>query len=254
MRENLVMKFAYACPSISHTPVQTGREGLSRHEILPSSPLEFFCPLVNAGCFKLYEIMTLIPSRLIRQMLGNIFAVEFWRTVSKFGERGSRCYLSRPSSTKREFRHFHVIVVQRRQRNAYKKAWCTCKVVGCFANRNLLLFCRSCCRRCRRRLSRSNFARQNDYNVVQKNKTILEADLVANKPHSELSEKKEKRTAGKHHFHSKYVLSSGKLKQTGAPHAVVCRSQIWKKEIAEPQVLKTQDGSLSDLFVTVNLR
>ena len=169
--------------------------------------------------------MSLIPSRLIRQMLGNIFAVEFWGTISKFGERASCCLLFL-SSTKREFRHFHIIVVQRRQRNAYKKAWCTCKVVGCFANRNLLLFCRSCCRRCRRCLSRSNFAGQNDYNVLQKNKAILVADLVANKPHSDLSEKKEKSTAGKHHIHSKYVLSSDKLKQTGASHAVVGRSQI----------------------------
>ena len=69
------------------------------------------------------------------------------------------------------------------------------------------------------------------------------ADLVANKPHSELSEKKEKSTAGKHHIHSKYFLSSDKLKQTGASHAVV-----------EPHFLKTQDGSLSDLFVTVDFQ
>ena len=43
-----------------------------------------------------------------------------------------------PSSTKREFRHFHVVVVQRRQRNVQKKAWCTCKVV--FAHLNLFCF------------------------------------------------------------------------------------------------------------------
>ena len=32
------------------------------------------------------------------------------------------------SSAKREIRHFHIVVVQRRQRNV-QKAWCTCKVV-----------------------------------------------------------------------------------------------------------------------------
>ena len=53
------------------------------------------------------------------------------------------------SSTKREFRHFHVVVVQRRQRNVSKSVMHVQSC--CFTNLNLLLFCRSRCRRRRRR-------------------------------------------------------------------------------------------------------
>ena len=56
-----------------------------------------------------------------------------------------------PSSTKREFRHFHVVVVQRRQRNVSKSVMHVQSC--CFPNLNLLLFCRSRCRRRRRCLS-----------------------------------------------------------------------------------------------------
>ena len=54
------------------------------------------------------------------------------------------------SSIKREIRHFHVVVVQWRQRNAQKSVM---QVQSCcFANLTQLLFCRSRCRsRCRRR-------------------------------------------------------------------------------------------------------
>ena len=38
------------------------------------------------------------------------------------------CLVFRPSSSKREFRHFHVVVVQRWQRNVQKSV-ITCKVV-----------------------------------------------------------------------------------------------------------------------------
>ena len=56
-----------------------------------------------------------------------------------------------PSSTKREFRHFHVVVVQRRQRNVQKSVM---QVQSCcFTKLNLLLFCPSRCRRRRRCLS-----------------------------------------------------------------------------------------------------
>ena len=61
------------------------------------------------------------------------------------------CCLVFPSSTKREIRHFHVVVVQRRLRNVQKRlmhVW-SC----CFANINLLPFCRSRCPRCHRCLS-----------------------------------------------------------------------------------------------------
>ena len=56
-----------------------------------------------------------------------------------------------PSSTEREIRHFHVVVVQRRLRNVQKSVMHVQSC--CFANINLLLFCRSPCRRRRRCLS-----------------------------------------------------------------------------------------------------
>ena len=43
-----------------------------------------------------------------------------------------------PSSTKREFRHFHVVVGQRRQRNVQKSVVHVQSC--CFANLNLLLY------------------------------------------------------------------------------------------------------------------
>ena len=59
------------------------------------------------------------------------------------------------SSTKREIRHFHVVVVQRRLRKAQKIVM---HRQSCFANLNLLLFYYSRCR-CRRRCLRSLIGR-----------------------------------------------------------------------------------------------
>ena len=61
-------------------------------------------------------------------------------------EKESRCPLFM-SSTKREIRNFHVVVVQWRQRNVQKSVMHVQSC--CFASLNLLLFCRSLC--CRRR-------------------------------------------------------------------------------------------------------
>ena len=58
------------------------------------------------------------------------------------------CCLLFPSSTKREIRQFHVVVVQHRQRNVQKSVMHVQS--SCFPCQNLLLFCRSCCRRRRR--------------------------------------------------------------------------------------------------------
>ena len=54
------------------------------------------------------------------------------------------------SAKKREIRHFHVVVVQRRQRNVQKSVM---HLQSCWFANLLLLFCRSRCRwrRCRRR-------------------------------------------------------------------------------------------------------
>ena len=50
-----------------------------------------------------------------------------------------------PASTKREIRHFHSVVEQRRFRNVQKNLMHVQSC--CFANLNLLLFCRFRCRR-----------------------------------------------------------------------------------------------------------
>ena len=61
------------------------------------------------------------------------------------GKEKESCCLVFPSSTKREIRHFHVVVVQRRQRNVQKSVMHVQSC--CFACLNLLLFCRSRSRR-----------------------------------------------------------------------------------------------------------
>ena len=81
--------------------------------------------------FKLLQTL----SRLLHFV---VFFVKCWQ------EKES-CCLVFPSSTKREFRHFHVVVVQRRQRNVRQSVIHVQSC--CFANLNLLLFCRSRCRR-----------------------------------------------------------------------------------------------------------
>ena len=65
------------------------------------------------------------------------------------GKEKESCCLVFPSSTRREIRHFHVVVVQRRQRNV-QKSTISIRVQDCyFVNLNLLVYCRS---RCSRRL------------------------------------------------------------------------------------------------------
>ena len=62
-----------------------------------------------------------IPSRFLCRMYANSSGVEFLRAqyTSKEGERKfRRCLFT--SSIKHEIRHFHVVVVQKRQRNAQK--------------------------------------------------------------------------------------------------------------------------------------
>ena len=64
------------------------------------------------------------------------------------GKEKENCCFVFPSSTKREIRHFHVVVEQRGQRNVQKSVM---HVQSCYlVNLNLLVYCRSRCR-CRRR-------------------------------------------------------------------------------------------------------
>ena len=69
-------------------------------------------------------------------MLAIFSVVELQKTVSKF--RKSSESLHKTSSTKREIRHFHVVVVQWRQINVQKSVMHVQSC--CFPNLNLLLF------------------------------------------------------------------------------------------------------------------
>ena len=82
----------------------------------------------------------------------------FWSYQSSGKEKDSGCLVF-TSSTKCEIRHFHVVVVERRQRNVQKSVMYLQSY--CFANINQLLFCRSSCRR-RRRCLRSGGSRPPD--------------------------------------------------------------------------------------------
>ena len=62
-----------------------------------------------------------------------------------------RCLFT--STIKREIRHFHVVVVQKRERNV-KKVWCTCEVVVLLINPIVFFWRSRCCPRPSLRCSR----------------------------------------------------------------------------------------------------
>ena len=87
------------------------------------------------------NFITLIPSRLIVWMLAIFFEADSKGLHQSSAKEKESCCLVFPSSTNREIGHFHVLVVQWRQRNVQKSLMHvqTC----CFANLNLMFFCRS---------------------------------------------------------------------------------------------------------------
>ena len=88
----------------------------------------------------------------ISSNIGNFFLELSSRGLyQSSGKEKESCCLVFPSSTKREIRHFHVVVVQRRQRNVQKSVMHVQSC--CFTNLNPLLFCRSRWRHRRRCLS-----------------------------------------------------------------------------------------------------
>ena len=104
---------------------------------------------MNSLCLKRYDACS---NSFSSSNVGKFFWSWILKTVSKFRKRKGKL-LSHvfTSRTKRETKHFHVVVVQRRQRNLQKSM-----IRGqscCFTNLNLLLFSRSRCRRRRRCLS-----------------------------------------------------------------------------------------------------
>ena len=101
-----------------------------------------------------------LPQTLSR-LFHLVYFVKCWQFFLELNSKGlhqssgkekESCCLLFPSSTKREIRQFHVVVVQRRQRNVQKSVMHVQSC--CFACLNLLLFCRSRCRRRRRRRRR----------------------------------------------------------------------------------------------------
>ena len=84
------------------------------------------------------NFMTLILSRLIRQMLVNVFGVDSKGLNQRSGKEKKSCCLVVPSSTKREIGHFHVVVVQRRQRNVQKSVMHEQSCFRCRCRRRIL--------------------------------------------------------------------------------------------------------------------
>ena len=78
--------------------------------------------------------IAIIPTYLLCQILANPPEVEFQGTISgahhiqvqKAEIKFRRCLF--PLSTKHEIKHFHVVVVQKRQRNVQKIVW----FINCF--------------------------------------------------------------------------------------------------------------------------
>ena len=65
--------------------------------------------------------IVIIPTRLLCQMQANSSGVVFLSTISKFTKRRKFCHCLLKFFTKREIRHFHVVVVQWQQRNVQKR-------------------------------------------------------------------------------------------------------------------------------------
>ena len=77
------------------------------------------------------------PLQTLSSLFRLVQFVKCWRIFQELNSEGlyrrsrkekeSRCLVF--TSCQREIRHFHVIVMQKRQRNVPKKTWCTCKFV-----------------------------------------------------------------------------------------------------------------------------
>ena len=132
----------------------------------------FFYFLLKLECFYLYDNKELKKRRRRRRVQERHLKSEFarprtfWSNVCNFlnlnskglcqssGKEKESCCLVFQSSTKREIRHFPVVVVQRRLAKVQKSVMHVQSC--CFANLNLLLFCSSPCRRRRPRLCLSS--------------------------------------------------------------------------------------------------
>ena len=100
---------------------------------------------VSKNCVRATStLIALIPSRSIRHVMANFSGVELQRTVhvSTFRKRKKRVVVV-CSRSPQKIRQCLVVVVQWGQRNVQKNVMHVQSC--CFANLNLLLFCRSRC-------------------------------------------------------------------------------------------------------------
>ena len=80
------------------------------------------------------NFIALIPSRLILRMLPKFFWSWNLKDCIKVQKKKKKVVVfCSPSSTKREIRKFHVVVVQRRQRNVQKKRDARAKLLFCLS-------------------------------------------------------------------------------------------------------------------------
>ena len=105
---------------------------------------------MNSGCFILHRSYS---NSFNLSNVGDFFQKLNSKGPCHISEKEieSRCLVF-TSSGRREIGQFQVVVVQRRQGNVQKGVM---HVQSCFANLNLLLFCRFHCRRRRRHRRRS---------------------------------------------------------------------------------------------------
>ena len=111
----------------------------------------------------------------------------WWNTASHVWYIKRKSMFSFTSAKKREIRHFHVVVVQRQQRNVQKSVM---HLQSCWFANLLLLFCRSrCrCRRCRRRRSLSSLFFWRKYAILhQRHSTTVSSSVNTLQILSELS-------------------------------------------------------------------
>ena len=128
------------------------------------------------------NFIALIPTRSTRQILGlfgNLNSKRLYQTSGK--DKESR-WLVFTSWTKREIKHFHVVVVQRRQRNVQKsgvihlqsccfsnlKTYCFFAVLAAFAvvTDNFVFRCLCVFVDCLKKFGKSRFAYGNNYKSV----------------------------------------------------------------------------------------
>ena len=141
----------------------------------------------NDGEVQLENVTSVKSEFALLQTLSCLFQlvqfVKCWqilplKAVLKLRKRKKKSMSSFTPAKKREIRHFHVVVVQRRQRNVQKSVM---HLQSCWFANLLLLFCRSLCRchRCRRRRSLSSlFLDGNTLSYVRSRHSTTVSSLV----------------------------------------------------------------------------